>query len=358
MEDFLFSLEADNDDIDIDVSKSVTINDETAVDEAGSDSEVTDVSDISEKTAAHNEAASAGGVVVGDNKEDLEMDPVAASESYILRHFGLSREDLEEAVEETIAEAENIPNADVVEDDDSDLADTAVSSGGSVITADENNLDETPLDAAGKTPEVVSRDYPENADAPGTVATESLEQSEEGLWSILKSKDIDDYFKSNDYQVNKMKLIRYATKKHYTFFKNSDELFESITKDVKSDKTFSKKIYSRYRIIIKDNISYIIIPSKISFRALLGAALLNFPFAIIPILSSFIKHNNYDDMKCMMYPLIKSEDGRVKNLPAVTEVGIDRETVENMKQLYKDLKEYKAKHDKESAESLLEFCYF
>jgi hypothetical protein len=181
----LFSLEADNDDIDIDVSKSVTINDETAVDEAGSDSEVTDVSDISEKTAAHNEAASAGGVATGNNVEQISMDPVAASESYILRHFGLSREDLEEAVEETIAEAENIPNADVVEDDDSDLADTAVSSG---TTVNISSPSDTHIDvnAAGDEVEVgtdgetVVSEEPEAETASDVATLEGLRR----MWSL------------------------------------------------------------------------------------------------------------------------------------------------------------------------------
>ena len=179
----LFSMEADNDDIDIDVSESVTINDETAVDEAGCDSETVDVSNISEKTEAHNEAASAGGVATGSNVEEISMDPVAAEEAYILRHFGLSREDLEEAVDETIAEAEQIPNADVVEDDDSDLAETAVSGTTVNITSPtETHID---VNAAGDEVEVgtdaetVDSKEPEAETAADVATLEGLHR----IWS-------------------------------------------------------------------------------------------------------------------------------------------------------------------------------
>lgn len=119
-----FSFESEEDDNIM--NDDVLVNDETAVDESGDDSETVNVTPDTKETA-HNEEASAGGVSTGNNQEQLEMDPVAATESYILRQFGLSREDMEEGTVETIDEAETIPNADVVEDDaDPDLEATAV----------------------------------------------------------------------------------------------------------------------------------------------------------------------------------------------------------------------------------------
>ena len=132
----LYSLEQDNEDVEVTVDEFVTEKDkETAVADAGSDTEVTDVSDLSNDTTAHNEAASAGGVATGSNAEDIAMDPVVATEKYIRRHFGLSREDLEEAVDETIQTADAIPDATVVEED-KDLADTTVPGTTVNITAD------------------------------------------------------------------------------------------------------------------------------------------------------------------------------------------------------------------------------
>ena len=178
----IFSLESDNDDIDIDVSESVTINDETAVDEAGSDSEVTDVSNISEKTAAHNEAASAGGVATGSNEEQISMDPVAASEAYIFHQFGLSREDLEEAVEETVAEAEALPNAEVVEEEeDTDLAETSAGTTVNITSPSDTHID---VNAAGDDVEVDTdaetvEEEPEAETASDVAALEGLHR----IWS-------------------------------------------------------------------------------------------------------------------------------------------------------------------------------
>lgn len=106
----LFSMESDNDEIDVGMNDLV--KDETdVVEDAGSDTEVVDMNPSTDETA-HNEEASAGGIATGSNQEDLEMDPVAASESFIRRNFGLSVEDMEEVVEEKVAEAAVIPSAD------------------------------------------------------------------------------------------------------------------------------------------------------------------------------------------------------------------------------------------------------
>jgi hypothetical protein len=146
-----FSFESDNDDIDLDqdVLGTDTELDETAVDDAGDDSETVNVTpDV--KETAHNELASAGGVVVGNNADQLEMDPVAASESFIRRFLGLSREDMEEAVDEITEKAETIPDADEVSaTGDPELDDVLIKeeeSGGEVVDADDTGVDNPALD--------------------------------------------------------------------------------------------------------------------------------------------------------------------------------------------------------------------
>ena len=110
----IFSTESDNDEIDVGMNDLVK-NETDVVEDAGSDTEVVDMNPTTTETA-HNEEASAGGIATGSNQEDLEMDPVAASESFIRRNFGLSVEDMEEVVEEKVAEAAVIPSADVEEE--------------------------------------------------------------------------------------------------------------------------------------------------------------------------------------------------------------------------------------------------
>ena len=115
---YLYSMEADNDEIDINFE--TTTNDETAVDAAGEDSQTTDVSNISKDKTDHNEEASAGGVATGSNEDDIAVDPVVATEALVYKCFGLSREDIEETIEETINEAEAIPDADATAVADAD----------------------------------------------------------------------------------------------------------------------------------------------------------------------------------------------------------------------------------------------
>ena len=135
---FDFSFESDDENL---MEDDVLINDETAVDDAGDDSETVNVTPDTKETS-HNEVASAGGVSTGNNQDQLEMDPVAATESYILRQFGLSREDMEEAVEETIDEAETIPNADVLEgEEDPDIIATAVTDNAIIEGAAQDEID-------------------------------------------------------------------------------------------------------------------------------------------------------------------------------------------------------------------------
>lgn len=100
---FFYGLEADNDEIDVGMN-DLEKDSQDLIEDAGKDSETVDVSNISESTAAHNEVASAGGVVVSkDNADDLTMDPVAATEAIIRRGFGLSTEDLDDVAEELAA---------------------------------------------------------------------------------------------------------------------------------------------------------------------------------------------------------------------------------------------------------------
>ena len=161
---FDFSFESDDENL---MEDDVLVNDETAVDDAGDDSETVNVTPDTKETS-HNEVASAGGVSTGNNQAQLEMDPVAATESYILRQFGLSREDMEEAVEETIDEAETIPNADVIEDVDPDLEATAVPTTSVNITSPTN----THIDVNAAADEVSVGTDAELNDGDGSVLAE------------------------------------------------------------------------------------------------------------------------------------------------------------------------------------------
>ena len=147
-----FSLETDNDDVELDqdVLGTDTELDETAVDDAGDDAETVDVTPDTKETA-HNELASAGGVATGNNQDQLEMDPVAATESFCRRFLGLSREDMEEAVDE-IKDAEVVDTGtseDPSSDLDDDMADAVVQeeeSGGEVVDADDTGVDNPAID--------------------------------------------------------------------------------------------------------------------------------------------------------------------------------------------------------------------
>jgi len=109
---FFYGLEDDGDNDEDDVSMTDLVkNEECPIEDAGKDSETVDVSDTTTKEAEHNEEASAGGAVVGDNAGDLIMDPVAATESLIRRTIGLSREDLDE-VQEQLEATHTEPDGD------------------------------------------------------------------------------------------------------------------------------------------------------------------------------------------------------------------------------------------------------
>lgn len=94
------SLEADNDDVNVDMNDLVD-NAECPIEDAGKDSKTVDVSKIPAEEAAHNEEASAGGVVISEkNADDLTMCPVTGEESL----FAFSFESLDD--EETPANTE------------------------------------------------------------------------------------------------------------------------------------------------------------------------------------------------------------------------------------------------------------
>ena len=207
-----FSFESDNDEIDLeqDVTGTVTELDETAVDDAGEDSETTDVTPSKEETA-HNEVASAGGVATGNNTDQLEMDPVAASEAWIRKTFGLSREDMEEAVDETIAKAETIPDASEANlTGDPDLDNTVVevqeeTSGGEIVDADNTGVDNPALAATDETVEVTGEPADGDSGDEDTNDEEVEIETEETMEAWLRSLEGDDGCDVGDENCDKSK---------------------------------------------------------------------------------------------------------------------------------------------------------
>ena len=206
----LYSMEADNDEIDIDVSE--TINDETAVTEAGTDTEATDVSNIDTKTEAHNELASTGGVATGSDTSDMEMDPVGATEAYCFKTFSLSAEEMSNSIESCIEEAEKASDNES-EDNSYDPELEAVGMNNAGVSTDDPAKvipDETPADNAGVTPDAdESKDDGEgDADAPLNpippalpTSEENLEFSEEDFEQSLEKAG--GYFKAKDFKIPK-----------------------------------------------------------------------------------------------------------------------------------------------------------
>jgi hypothetical protein len=180
-----FSFESDNDDIDLDqdVLGTDTELDETAVDDAGDDSETVNVTPDKSETA-HNELASAGGVVVGNNADQLEMDPVAASESFIRRFLGLSREDMEEAVDEITEKAETIPDADEVSATGDPELDDALISDGSGTTVNITSPHETHIDINAAEEDVEVGTDAEIDSEPMTSSDVAAVEGFRRLWSM------------------------------------------------------------------------------------------------------------------------------------------------------------------------------
>ena len=154
------SLEDDNDDVNVDMNDLVD-NAECPIEDAGKDSETVDVSNISETTAAHNEEASAGGVVISEkNADDLTMNPVTGEESL----FSFSFESLDDNSDDTETITEQRMVVEIPDTADAETADLAVS--GVDVTA----LDE----AAAKVADIGDTNVAANV-IPGEVVDTSVE---------------------------------------------------------------------------------------------------------------------------------------------------------------------------------------
>ena len=174
----LYSMEAGNDEIDIDFE--TTTNDETAVTDAGSDSQTTDVSNVSNEKTDHNEEASAGGVATGSNEDEIAVDPVVATEKYLWNDFPLhmSSEDVDRTVAEIADEEKTIP--DEVDSSDYDengmskdpeLEAVGVYNAGAVVDADDTAVANDPLP---ENQPVNQDDGEKDNDAPNTDASEEF----------------------------------------------------------------------------------------------------------------------------------------------------------------------------------------
>ena len=260
----LYSMEADNDEIDVCMKSQV--NNETAVTEAGTDTKAEDVSKIDTKTEAHNEQASTGGVATGSDSSDMEMDPVAATEAFCFKAFSMSAEDLANEVEDNIKVANAIPDADDAEAaaDTSDPELEAVGMNNAGVSTDDPAKvipDETPADTAGITPDADESkdDGEEDADAPTNPIPPALPTSEEdwefslegmpiySLESLEKYRkmvevsSVDEYFKDPSVKANLDKLIITLKNKKW------NSLTKSGIKDLKKA-LFSKGIPNSEKI--------------------------------------------------------------------------------------------------------------
>ena len=154
------SLEADNDDVDVDMNDLVD-NAECPIEDAGKDSETVDVSNISETAATHNEEASAGGVVISEkNADDLTMNPVTGEESL----FSFSFESIDDNSDDAETTTEHGMVVEIPDTADSETVDLAVS--GVDVTA----LDE----AAAKVADIGDTNVAANV-IPGEVVDTSVE---------------------------------------------------------------------------------------------------------------------------------------------------------------------------------------
>jgi hypothetical protein len=136
-----------------------------------------------------------------------------------MKHFGLSREDLEEAVDETIQEAETIPNADVEETDDEELEATSAGTGDTSIydeddsVNDDEEIDDTASDDGED--EGIDITVSDDGEDEGIDITEEAEISTESIKSILKFSKVEDYFKSPDCESDLKKFKKRCEKKGY-----------------------------------------------------------------------------------------------------------------------------------------------
>jgi len=238
----IYSFESDNDEINIDFG--VTTNDETAVDDAGEDSKTTDVSNISSEKTDHNEEASAGGVATGSNEDDIAVDPVAATESFIWKEFGISAEDVDRTVADVVQEAEQIPDESKLANDDydeygmikdPDLEAVGVYNAGAVVDADDTTVANDPLPEN----QPVNMDDGENDnDAPNTVvvgdSTESLSRSMEKAFGYFKNSDFINPDYKKDKNVRKYIYGEFSTPKEFLNSKIGKSKIDGLKADLKS----------------------------------------------------------------------------------------------------------------------------
>ena len=315
--DYDFSFEDENV-----MDDDVLVNDETAVDQPNADSKVVDM-DPDTKETAHNEEASAGGVSTGNNQETITMDPVAATESYILRQFGLSREDIEEAVEETIDEAETIPNAESLGDEeDSDIVSTAVIenpiiAGEPGAVADEEVPSGGEVVDADETPDLgVDEMGTEGDDCCGVdAATEALldwgepSRSQEG---ILSCPDYQDIVRQGDYRKLKRKIDEWMQDHELKPFSSKEEFSDAFDKLGESDglkKTQSW--YSAFSFCTVDGQSYIMVKNVgVSTRSVLATLITGgtAPLFLVSLIKHLIKGENVG----YMYATGADKNGRLK----------------------------------------------
>ena len=238
----LYSMEANNDEINVNFKE--TTNDETAVDDAGSDSVTTDVSNICPKKTDHNEEASAGGVATGSNEDDIAVDPVVATESYLWKEFGISAEDVDRNVAEVVQEAEQIPDADPNGKDDydengmlkdPDLEAVGVYNGGAVTNADDlaNSEDNDPLKTEDQPVNVDDGEH--DNDAPNIDASEeSLAQSMEKAFGYFKHSDFINPDYKKDKNVRKYISGEFSTPKEFLNSKIGKSKITQLKTDLKA----------------------------------------------------------------------------------------------------------------------------
>ena len=309
--DYNFSFESE----DI-LDDDTIVNDETAVDDAGDDSETVNVTPDTKETS-HNEVASAGGVSLGNNQDQLEMDPVAATESYILRQFGLSREDMEEAVEETIDEAETIPNADVLEgEEDPDIIATAVTDNAIIEGTAQDEID-----SAG---EVVDADDTPDLGVEDAVSYMDDEDSAEAYldWDIygrsrenmmIHTTSVNDIVRQRDYGKLKQNIDDWmedvgcvpCTKEEF------EKWYASLSGD---NKQLQDLFYQAFSFNVVDGQSYIMVQSIVSHRSAIATIVGAFAggAGLLAFLISLIKHAVRGEYVGYMYAVGKDKRGSCK----------------------------------------------
>ena len=309
--DYNFSFESE----DI-LDDDTIVNDETAVDDAGDDSETVNVTPDTKETS-HNEVASAGGVSLGNNQDQLEMDPVAATESYILRQFGLSREDMEEAVEETIDEAETIPNADVLEgEEDPDIIATAVTDNAIIEGTAQDEIDSAgEVVDADDTPDLGVEDadsYMDDEDSAEAYLDWNIYgRSQEN--KLIHTKQVDDIVRQGDY--GKLRRIIDDWMEDVGCVPCTKEEFENWYNTMSGDNQPLKNLFANaFSFSVVDGQSYIMVCNIISYRAAIATIVgaLAGGAGVLAFLISLIKHAARGEYVGYIYAVGKTKNGHCK----------------------------------------------